>query len=81
MTVFQDRKGVLPENCNVCHKDVHEGKFGTNCAECHNENSFRKVEHLGEFDHNKTSFALRGKHIAVDCRKCHKSEKIDQSVL
>lgn len=76
LTVFQDRKGVLTDQCATCHKDVHEGKFGTNCAECHNENSFQKVESMGAFDHNRTGFALRGSHVQVDCKKCHISEKM-----
>ncbi len=71
--VFQDRKGVLTDQCVTCHKDVHEGSFGTNCAECHTETGFRKVQNMDEFDHSRTKFALRGKHETVDCKKCHKT--------
>lgn len=76
LTVFQDRKGVLTSDCNTCHKDTHEGRLGTNCAECHNENSFGKVANEGKFNHDRTAFALKGKHVAVDCKKCHVSEKM-----
>jgi hypothetical protein len=72
--VFQDRRGVLTDNCVTCHKDVHDNQFGTNCVECHTEEGFRKGGDLKKFDHNRTSFALKGKHEAVDCKKCHKSE-------
>lgn len=75
-TIFQDRLGVLTSQCSTCHKDVHEGKFGINCAECHNEIAFLSVSNLEVFDHDRTSFALQGKHETVDCRKCHISEKL-----
>lgn len=59
--------------CVDCHSDVHNGKFGNNCLECHSENSFRKSVNLQKFDHGKTNFALVGKHNTVDCAQCHKS--------
>jgi hypothetical protein len=80
LTVFQDRLGVKTENCSVCHKDVHEGSFGTNCAECHSEDSFRKGGSMDNFNHNRTRFALEGKHETVDCKKCHKSEHMTDPV-
>lgn len=73
LTVFQDRLGVQTQFCSTCHKDVHEGKFGSVCADCHDENGFRKVGNLDVFDHNRTDFALKGKHATVDCKKCHTS--------
>ncbi len=76
LNVLQDRSGVLPNDCKTCHKDVHDGKFGTNCAECHNEDSFRKVGDLGKFNHNQTSFVLKGKHETVDCKKCHTTKSM-----
>ncbi len=76
LSVFQDRKGVLTNNCDVCHKDIHEGKFGTKCIDCHNENSFRKQGSLSSFNHNLTDYALKGKHLEVDCKKCHISDKM-----
>ncbi len=76
LTVFQDRNGVKTQDCATCHKDVHEGKFGSNCADCHNENSFRQVGKMEGFNHDLTGFALEGKHEVVDCRKCHISESL-----
>lgn len=69
-SLFQDRKGVRTQDCNTCHEDVHDNKFGTNCAECHNEKSFVQVDTDG-FNHNLTDFRLVGKHQTVDCRECH----------
>lgn len=77
-SVFQDRLGVKTNECATCHKDVHEGKFGADCAGCHNESSFHKVamSNLDGFNHALTGFELQGKHAAVDCRKCHTSDNL-----
>ncbi len=63
-------------DCRTCHEDVHEGKFGTKCLDCHNQNSFKsgKTPKLDNFDHSSTGFALLGKHQQVDCRTCHKQD-------
>lgn len=76
LTIFQDKIGVLTTQCEQCHKDPHEGRFAEKCADCHTEQGFRKVQNLGAFDHDRTAFALKGKHEAVDCRKCHVSERM-----
>ncbi len=57
--------------CVACHKDVHEGKFGSACNHCHTESSWR-VEKMGAaFDHNLTRYPLKGAHATVQCNKCH----------
>lgn len=28
-------------DCIHCHKDFHEGEYGNDCSECHNQDSFR----------------------------------------
>jgi hypothetical protein len=78
--VFQDRLGVKTSDCATCHKDGHEGKFGTDCAGCHSENSFMKVaaSNLDDFNHALTGFELQGKHATVDCKKCHTSDSFTQ---
>ncbi len=73
-TLFQDNLGIPTENCVACHEDVHEGNLGTNCIECHSEESFRIALDLDNFNHSLTGFELEGKHEIVDCRKCHISE-------
>jgi nitrate/TMAO reductase-like tetraheme cytochrome c subunit len=68
---FQKFKGVIFNNCSSCHKDVHLGKFGTDCQSCHSTNSFHQINQSA-FDHNKTNFPLIGKHNSVKCNDCHK---------
>ena len=75
--LFQSKKGITKENCSACHLDVHEGKFGSNCIECHDENSFRITGPVVNFDHSKTDFQLLGKHEFVDCKECHISNYTD----
>ena len=66
-------------NCLTCHKDVHENKFGNDCKSCHNQNSFllKSSTLSAKFDHNKTTYPLKGKHEKVDCRVCHKKDLTD----
>ncbi len=78
LNVFQENLGKKTNDCAACHRDPHDGNFGQNCADCHHENGWRTSSgDLGDkFDHDKTAFILKGKHAAVDCRKCHISEKM-----
>lgn len=69
---FQQFTGLLYQNCNNCHKDPHENKFGQNCTQCHTEESFKAVKSLSQFDHSKTGYPLTGRHIPVACKACHK---------
>ena len=69
---FQEFKGVQATKCTNCHKDPHDNKFGQNCAQCHNNESFTAVGGVKNFDHNKADFKLEGKHLNVACNKCHK---------
>ena len=75
--VFNDFKGKDIAACQTCHKDVHEGKFGTDCKQCHSETSFQKLVNLDQFQHDLTGFPLAGKHKQVDCRKCHETNLTD----
>lgn len=74
---FHEFSGVSDLGCIACHDDVHEGRFGQNCVECHNENSFKVGSQEIEFDHNLTNFPLEGKHINVNCTSCHPNNLID----
>ena len=80
-TVFQDRAGVRMDQCVTCHTDQHEGKFGTDCAQCHQETGFKKLKDMDRFDHALTDFPLQGKHVGVDCKKCHKGAYTDPLVF
>lgn len=75
LEVFQDHAGIGQNDCVSCHEDVHEGKFGNDCAECHNEESWLSMGDLSDFNHDLTDYPLEGKHIPVDCKECHTTEK------
>jgi hypothetical protein len=59
-----------PSDCNACHRkdDVHKGALGTKCADCHGENDWKEAK----FDHDKTRYALTGKHVETKCVDCHR---------
>lgn len=69
--VFQDNLKVEETDCIACHTDTHEGKFGTDCAKCHNESSFLALNNMDFFDHTITDYPLEGKHVGVQCAECH----------
>ena len=62
---------VEHSNCTSCHVDVHNNKFGNDCRKCHSEYSFHEENTLSSFNHDKTNYPLQGKHVDVDCKKCH----------
>ena len=62
--------GETESDCNHCHAsdDVHETRLGTDCAYCHNPNSWNNWL----FDHEKSSgFAIDGAHQELGCYDCH----------
>jgi hypothetical protein len=69
----------LQSSCVACHKkdDKHKGTLGTSCADCHNEASWKQTR----FDHSKTRFPLLGKHAAVECKACHKSNVFKEAPM
>ncbi len=67
---FQKFAGIPFKECSSCHKDVHRGRFGVNCGNCHNTLSFTSVN-KNSFDHGKTKFPLLGAHSKVICSDCH----------
>ncbi len=65
----------LKSNCTTCHRDIHFGQFDSEeredvpvCENCHGFNSWKPVK----FNHEKTSFPLKGAHEKVNCSACHK---------
>lgn len=62
-----------PLDCFSCHKkdDKHEGQIGKQCEQCHTDRSW-KVE---RYDHARARFALTGRHVAVECKKCHETPR------
>lgn len=64
--------------CKDCHTDYHKGQFAKNgvspdCAECHNTEGYSNTLYTVE-QHNKTTFALDGKHLTAPCTSCHKKD-------
>ena len=59
-----------PKDCYACHRndDEHNGKYGTQCENCHNPKSWEDAA----FDHSLSKFPLTGSHINVACEECHK---------
>jgi hypothetical protein len=59
------------QDCNSCHQkdEPHQGRFGTSCADCHNENGWLPAK----FDHNLSAFKLQGEHAEVACESCHQN--------
>src|SRR5579863_10440845 len=43
------------------------------CENCHTNTSWKPIRGVPEFDHNRTSYPLRGMHVRVDCTQCHTS--------
>lgn len=68
--IFKSKK---KPSCVDCHEDIHKGKFGSNCQQCHNVNSFSQVS-VNNFDHSRTNFPLIGRHKFVECKDCHKQK-------
>jgi hypothetical protein len=69
MSLLREKPGSA---CIDCHRkdDKHEGRLGSECASCHTENNWKE---RGRFDHDKTAFALRGRHREATCESCHKN--------
>ena len=43
------------------------------CEDCHTSTSWKPIRSVPEFDHNHTSYPLRGMHVKVQCTQCHVS--------
>ncbi|MFA6956979.1 MAG: cytochrome c3 family protein, partial [Thermoanaerobaculia bacterium] len=61
----------LSTDCVTCHRDPHLGQM-PNCAECHSIDAPKFAANA--FRHERTPFALTGKHAQVACAACHKKE-------
>jgi len=68
-----------PGDCHACHRgdDVHKGSLGTKCADCHGEANWKEAT----FDHDKTRFALTGRHVDTKCSACHKDRNLKDTPL
>jgi len=65
-------KGVAFDRCDDCHEDnTHWGQFESDCSYCHAVEGFERWTR----DHEDTAYPLTGKHVQVDCARCHRSEE------
>jgi hypothetical protein len=77
--LYKDKVGSA---CIDCHKrdddglKGHKGSLGRDCAACHTEAGWKEK---AKFDHDKTKFALLGKHIDAKCDACHKSSNYKEA--
>lgn len=75
-TVTHDKSytkySAIPHSqCTDCHQDVHKGRLGPVCRNCHTPDGWRTVS-TANFDHSRTRYPLEGKHKNTACEKCHK---------
>jgi hypothetical protein len=56
--------------CSDCHRDIHAGRLGDRCADCHTTAGWRG-NLANVFNHDHTKYPLRGKHKRVACTACH----------
>ncbi len=66
-------KKKLKQTCHSCHRadDIHKGKNGDKCQQCHTPKSWK----TSKFSHNRdTDFSLKGKHAKLQCNACHQGD-------
>jgi hypothetical protein len=68
-----------PSDCYSCHKkdDKHKGKVGSACADCHTDRNWKEIW----FDHDKTRYKLRNKHVEVPCKGCHANDRYKETPM
>ncbi|KPK39203.1 MAG: hypothetical protein AMJ69_06310 [Gammaproteobacteria bacterium SG8_47] len=69
-----------PAQCSNCHKEdnPHKGRLGKleqNCVACHGQSLWSRID----FDHDKTEFALTGKHDTTLCAACHPNDRVEKT--
>ena len=58
------------ESCASCHADPHNGGLGPRCGDCHSTRGFTVIDR-NRFDHDRTQYPLRGRHLTTSCAACH----------
>lgn len=68
-----------PSDCYSCHKkdDKHKGAVGSACADCHTDRNWKEIR----FDHDKTRYKLRHKHVEVSCKDCHANDRYKETPM
>ena len=71
-----DKPPTKGSTCVSCHANVHAAPFGDDCKSCHAEILWMGIARDISLEaHAKTSYPLKGKHVDVDCAKCHDKTK------
>lgn len=65
---FGNRYKGLPQTCEGCHLDVHQGKKGADCDRCHTTSDWGTNSNI---DHDFGAFRLEGVHDIIECERCH----------
>lgn len=68
--VATDFKAGVPRACGACHRDVHGGRLGARCADCHDAVAWGEPT-FGPEAHRRTNFPLDGRHAVLPCEECH----------
>lgn len=74
-----ERYKDIATECHACHRlnDVHRGRYGEKCQDCHDENEWDDVH----FDHDRdTRYRLEGRHRRVPCDACHTGDLYEQAL-
>jgi len=89
---------ISGQNCLDCHKELKkriDAKKGLHASDGYQQCTNCHVEHLGKdsqlvwwkdgqdnFNHLLTGYALLGKHVGLECRRCHvKRHIVDKEIL
>jgi Cytochrome c7 and related cytochrome c len=67
---FVRYRPVESARCTSCHTDPHRERFGNDCTRCHSTSGWKQLA-LGSFDHSRTRYPLVGRHLQVECGRCH----------
>jgi hypothetical protein len=87
------KTGIANGKCLSCHevlatrmtagRGYHAQRAQQSCAECHKEHFGRDFEvvrlDVATFDHARTGYRLETGHTRVECRACHRAERIESA--
>ena len=64
----------LPTDCIGCHADQHRGQLALQCQTCHTADGWKPAS---RFVHDRAKYRLTGKHLQVECGRCHRPMPAD----
>ena len=59
----------LGTDCSGCHADQHKGQLAQQCQNCHTAEGWKPAS---KFVHDRAKYRLTGRHVQVDCGRCHR---------